>query len=71
MKKEPFLKGKLTKLSAAILGILQMPNLLSDISETTSVFAENVGQPISYLSIVAAAGVIWGGIRRTLNYFGK
>ena len=69
--KEPVLKGKLTKLSAAFLTIVQIPNLLSDLSKSAEVFAENAEKPISVLSVVAAAGVIWGGFRRAVNYFGK
>jgi len=68
MKKNPFLKGKLTKISAALLVLVQSPNLFSDISSTAQVFAENADKPVAYISIVAAAGILWGGIRRALNY---
>ena len=61
MKKEPFLKGALTKISAALLLLVQSPNLLADLSDASKVFAENSEQPIAILSLVAAAGVIWGG----------
>lgn len=63
-----FLKGSLTKLSAALLMLIQTPNLLSDVSYTAQVFAENSEKPISYLSLVAALGIIWGGIRRATGY---
>lgn len=62
------LKGKLTKLSAAVFAIIQIPNLLADVNRTAQVFSEAAQQPISYLSLVAAVGVIWGGIRRAMNY---
>jgi hypothetical protein len=38
------------------------------VSYTAQVFAQNAEKPISYLSLVAAAGVIWGGIRRATGY---
>lgn len=68
--KQPFLKGKLTKLSAAFLAIIQTPNLFADLSDSAAVFAENADKPISVLSLAAAAGVVWGGIRRAFGYFG-
>ena len=67
--KIPFLKGKLTAISVAVLTLLQTPNLLSDITSSAQVFADNTEKPLSILSLVAAAGVIWGGFRRALNYF--
>lgn len=67
-RKNPILKGKLTKISAALFAIVQTPGLLSDISMTAQVFTESAEKPITYLSLVAAAGVIWGGIRRAVNY---
>lgn len=68
MNRNPILKGKLTKISAALFALVQIPGLLSDISLTAQVFNESAQQPITYLSLVAAAGVIWGGIRRAINY---
>ena len=70
MKKQPFLKGKLTKLSAAFFAIVQIPNLLSDLSESAETFAQASQAPTTVLSLAAAAGVIWGGLRRAFNYFG-
>jgi hypothetical protein len=67
-RKNPILKGKLTKISAALFALVQTPGLLSDISMTAQVFTESAQQPITYLSLVAAAGVIWGGLRRAINY---
>jgi len=65
------LQGKLTKISAALFAIVQLPNLFGQLSQTAEVFAINASEPISVLSLVAAAGVIWGGIRRAFDYFGK
>jgi hypothetical protein len=65
------LKGKLTKLSAALLALMQTPNLIADVTNSAEVFAASVEQPVSVISVVAAAGVIWGGIRRAFNYFGS
>jgi len=52
---QPFLKGKLTKLSAAFIAIIQTPNLFSDLSDSAAVFAESAATPISVLSLAAAA----------------
>lgn len=68
---KPILKGKLTKASAALFAIAQLPNLIGDITQTTEVFAQAVAQPVSYLSVVAAVGVVWGGLRAALGYFGR
>lgn len=69
--KEPFLKGKLTALSVALLTLVQTPNILSDLSNVAATFAENAEKPISIVSLIAAAGVIFGAFRRGVNYFGK
>lgn len=69
MPKQPFLKGALTKVSAALLMLVQSPNLLADISAAGKIFAESSQQPIAIISLVASAGVIWGGFRRAFNYF--
>lgn len=71
MEKQPFLKGKLTALSVALLTLVQTPNLLSDLSNVAATFAENAEKPISIVSLVAAAGIIFGAFRRGVNYFGK
>lgn len=65
------LKGKLTKISAALWAVLQSPEALAEFSKTAETFAANAEAPISYLSLVAAAGVIWGGLRASFDYFGK
>ena len=70
-EKQPFLKGKLTALSLALFTLIQTPNLLGDLSQTAEVFAQSAAQPISILSIAAAAGIIYGGFRRAFGYFGK
>lgn len=67
----PFLKGKLTAISLAMFTLIQTPNLLSDLSKTADTFADASAQPISVLSFVAALGIIWGGVRRAANYFGR
>ena len=67
--KNPILKGKLTKISAALFALVQIPNLLSDLSSSAEVFSNAAQMPVSIVSLVAAAGVIWGGFRRALNYF--
>ena len=69
--KQPFLKGRLTALSLALFTLIQTPNLLGDLSQTAETFSQAAAQPISFLSLVASAGVIWGGIRRAAGYFGK
>ena len=69
--KEPFLKGKLTALWLGVLTIAQTPNIVGDIYGSAAVFAENVEKPISIVSLVAAAGIIYGAFRRGFNYFGK
>lgn len=71
MEKQPILKGKLTAISVGLLTLFQTPNLLSDLSSVASTFAENAEKPISILSLIAAAGVIFGAFRRGVNYFGK
>jgi len=63
------LKGKLTKISATLLALFQIPNLLSDLSGATATFAENAEKPLSVVSVVAALGIIYGGFRRAFNYF--
>lgn len=69
--KEPFLKGKLTALWLGVLTVVQTPNILGDLSKTAETFAENAEKPISIVSLVAAAGIIYGAFRRGVNYFGK
>lgn len=71
MEKQPILKGKLTALSVALLTLVQTPNLLSDLSKVAATFAENAEKPISIVSLVAAAGIIYGAFRRGVDYFGK
>jgi hypothetical protein len=69
--KEPFLKGKLTAISLAILTLVQTPNLIGDLSNAGKAFAENAEKPISVVSLVAAVGIIYGAFRRAAGYFGK
>ena len=69
--KEPFLKGKLTAISVALLTLVQTPNLIGDLSSVAATFAENAEKPISIVSLIAAAGVIFGAFRRTAGYFSK
>jgi hypothetical protein len=64
-------KGKLTKLSAALYAAAQTPNALADTLSIADTFANAAETPLSIVSLVAAAGVIWGGIRRAFDYFGK
>jgi len=66
-----FLKGKLTKLSAAIFGSASLPDLLVNIPQTADLFKDAAGGPLDYVKVISALGIIWGGIRRSLNYFGK
>ena len=68
---KPILKGKLTKISAALYALAKSPELLADIYKTADTYNEASDQPLSYLAFVAALGVVWGGIRRAFNYFGK
>lgn len=69
MQKKAFLEGKLTAVSLAFTTLIQIPNLLSDLTRTADVFAESANMPLTYLTLVGAAGIIWGGFRRAFNYF--
>ena len=71
MDKQPILKGKLTAIWLGVLTLVQTPNILGDLSSTAEVFAQNAEKPISLVSLVAAAGIIYGAFRRGVNYFGK
>ena len=67
--KKTFLQGSLTKVSAALLTLVQSPNLLAEVSATARVFSDNASAPISYASIVASIGIVFGAVRSAFNYF--
>jgi len=69
--KPPFLKGKLTAISVAGFIATQLPGIIQDLMGSSAVFSDAANASFSVLSLVAAAGTIWGAGRRAFNYFGK
>ena len=69
--KEPFLKGKLTAGSVAVLVLSQLPELAGELAKVPETFQNATQAPLSVVGLVAALGVIYGGIRRVFGYFQK
>jgi hypothetical protein len=69
--KKPLLQGKLTAISVAILTAAQSPEIIGQVISIPQTFQAAANGPLGVVSLVAAAGVIWGGLRRAFSYFGK
>ena len=67
----PFLRGKLTLLSAALMAFLEGPNVAEKAIEWINVFSKAADSPPSMLTLVAFLGMVWGIYRRRKGYFEK
>lgn len=66
-----FLKGSLTKVSTALLVVIQSPTLIADAMNVSETFKTASQVPTTFGSVVASLGIIWGALRSSKNYFGK
>lgn len=66
-----FLKGSLTKVSTALLVIMQSPNVIADAMNASESFQTGLATPFNIGSIASAIGVIFGAYRSSKNYFQK
>lgn len=57
------LKGKFTKLNAGLFALVQMPNLLAEVSTTTADFARGAEAFTGWSSLVFATGIAYGAFR--------